>query len=49
MATPHISAEKGDFAKTVLYCDKKCEKCSYCEKIMNDATIKLSDDPSVKV
>ena len=38
-----------DFAKTVLYCDKKCEKCSYCEKIMNDATIKLSDDPSVKV
>lgn len=38
-----------DFTKTVLNCNKQCESCNYCENVMNNAAVKLADDPSVKV
>ncbi len=38
-----------DFASTVLHCNKQCEKCTYCESVLNNATIKLANDTSLKV
>lgn len=38
-----------DFASTVLNCNKQCEKCNYCENVMNGANIKLADDSTLKV
>lgn len=33
-----------DFAKTVMTCDKKCEKCVFCKKCLEAATVTLSED-----
>ncbi len=38
-----------DFASHVITCNKKCENCDYCERVMSKATVKLADDPSLKV
>lgn len=39
---------KGYSAK-VLYCDKKCSECDYCKNALETATVKLINDPSIKV
>lgn len=40
---------KEGFAEKVMNCDKHCETCGYCANVMNDACIKLSNDPTLKV
>lgn len=30
-----------DFAQQVLHCDKQCQSCDYCEKVMASATVTL--------
>ena len=32
-----------DFGKHVLNCNKQCAECGYCEKVVENATITLSD------
>ncbi len=33
----------GGFAHKVLNCDKKCESCGYCSKVIENATVTLED------
>lgn len=37
-----------DFATHVMNCNKNCEDCHFCEKVMRRACVRLSQDPSVK-
>ena len=38
-----------DFAVHVLNCDKKCEICGHCADVMKRSTVRLAQDPSLKV
>ena len=38
-----------DFALHVQSCDKRCEECTFCSRVMENATVKLGSDPSEKV
>ena len=37
------------FAERVMNCDKQCEKCGFCAEVMKGASVRLADDPSLKV